>query len=297
MIFDNMLKKQVLKQKEQLNIWMEKHNKEVAFPKEIQEIQNIPYIQDSASCHQLNIYYPKNIEGTLPVIINVHGGGLLMGSKELNRLFCAQMSQMGFVVFCVDYPLVPEANIYRLFSDISTAIDKIDEMLDTYKGDREHIYLVGDSAGAYLITYLTAMQRCPLVAEAAGVTPFRLPVKALGLISGMFYTRKRDQIGMFLTNWIYGKGWKRHPFRQYMNPEHPDVIRNLPPCFLVTAGEDYLRNYTLQFYQALQQNGVPCKLMDCPKDKRLTHAFCALYPEFEESRKVNKQMADYLKQF
>lgn len=297
MILDGIIKKQVQAKAENLDRWLEKHNKEVPFPENVAEIQNIPYIQDQKTCHQMNIYYPKHAGDRLPVIVNVHGGGLLMGNKELNRLFSAQMSEMGFLVFCVDYPLVPDVEIYQVFSDISTAMDKIDGLLDTYNGDREHIYLVGDSAGAYLITYLTAMQHCNPVAEAAGVTPSKLPVKALGLISGMFYTRKCDQIGMFLTGWIYGKGWKKHKFRLYMNPEHPDIVRNLPPCFLVTAGEDYLRNYTLQFYRTLQQNNVCCKLADCPKDKRLTHAFCVLFPEFPESRKVNKQMADFLRQY
>lgn len=297
MIFDRVIKKQVQAKAENLDRWLEKHSKEVPFPEGVAEIQNIPYIQDQKPCHQMNIYYPKHAGDRLPVIVNVHGGGLLMGNKELNRLFSAKMSEMGFLVFCIDYPLVPDVEIYQVFSDISTAMDEIDGLLDNYNGDRDHIYLVGDSAGAYLITYLTAMQRCDSVAAAAGVTPPNLPVKALGLISGMFYTRKRDQIGMFLTGWIYGREWRKHPFRQYMNPEHPDIVRNLPPCFLVTAGEDYLRNYTLQFYRTLRANNVSCKLADCPRDKRLTHAFCVLFPEFPESRRINKQMADYLRQF
>lgn len=297
MFFEKLIKKKVLEKKEKLNRWQAEHEKEVPFPEGIQEIRDIPYIQDGAYCHQMNIYRPANVEGLLPVIINVHGGGLLLGNKEQNRLFCAQMSQMGFLVFCIDYPLVPDKEVYQLFSDVSVGIDQAKELLGLYGGDAEHVYLVGDSAGAYLITYLAAMQKCPLVAEAAGVIPFKLPVKALGLISGMFYTRKRDQIGLILTSWIYGKEWKRHPFKKYMDPEHPDIVRNLPPCFLITAGADNLRHYTLQFYQALQKNHIPCKLIDCPKDKRLTHAFCAMFPELAESREVNKQMADYLKQF
>lgn len=297
MFLDKMIKNQVQEETKQLNQWLAEHEKEVPFPEGVTEVKNISYLEDGQSCHQMDVYYPKNKKGTLPVIINVHGGGLLMGSKELNRLFCGQMSKMGFLVFCVDYPLVPDVEIYQLFSDISAAIDKIDGLLASYGGSREHVYLVGDSAGAYLITYLTAMQKCPQMAQAAGVTPFQLPVRALGLISGMFYTRKRDKIGLFLTSWIYGKGWKKHPFRPYMNPEHPDIVKNLPPCFLITSKEDNLRAYTLQFYRALKKNNVPCKLADCPKDKKLTHAFCALFPELKMSQKVNRLMADYLRQF
>ena len=31
----------------------------------------------------------------LPVIINVHGGGLLLGNKEFNKYFCALLSNEG----------------------------------------------------------------------------------------------------------------------------------------------------------------------------------------------------------
>lgn len=297
MIFEQMIRKKTREEKERLEKWMKKHNKKIPFPDTVRVIKNVSYIQDGKASHRMDIYCPKNANGCLPVIVNVHGGGLLMGSKELNRLFSAQMCEMGFVVFCIEHPLVPDAQIYQLFSDVNAAMNKVDELLDTYGGDREHVYLVGDSAGAYLITYVSAMQKCGAVARAAGVTPSKLPVKALGLISGMFYTRKLDSIGIFLTSWIYGKGWRKHPFRPYTNPEHPDIVKNLPPCFLVTAGGDNLRSYTLKYYKALRKNGVVCQLADYPKEKRLRHAFCALRPELAESIQVNKKMARYLRQF
>lgn len=297
MFFEHMIMKKTLEEKERLEKWVGKHNEKVPFPETVREIKDVPYLQDDRNCHCMNIYCPKNTDKCLPVIVNVHGGGLLMGNRELNRLFSAQMCEMGFVVFCIDYPLIPDVQIYSLFSDISTAMDKVDELMDAYGGDREHVYLVGDSAGAYLVTYVSAMQKCREMAKAAGVKPSKLPVKALGLISGMFYTRKLDSIGIFLTSWIYGKEWRRHPFRPYMNPEYPGIVRNLPPCFLITSKEDHLRNYTLQFYRALRKNGIVCQLEDYPGDKRLGHAFSAMRPEFEESREANKNMAEYLLRF
>lgn len=297
MLLERMIKKKAYEEKEQLEKWMVKHNEEIPFPDSVMEIKDIAYLQDDKKYHRMDIYRPKNAEGSLPVIVNIHGGGLLMGSKELNRLFCAQMCEMGFLVFCVEYPLVPNVQIYQLFADISAAMDAVGVMLENYGGNPEHVYLVGDSAGAYLITYVTAMQKCQAMAEAAGVTPSKLSVKALGLISGMFYTRKMDSIGIFLTEWIYGKGWKRHPFRPYTNPEHPDIVKNLPPCFLITAGGDHLRHYTLQFYEALKKRGAVCQLEDDPKDKQLEHAFSAIYPELPKSREANRKMAEYLLQF
>lgn len=231
MLLQQTIRKKSQQEKEQLDKWVMEHNANTPFPEGVQEFKDISYLPDHDSCHLMDIYRPEKGKEPLPVIINVHGGGLLMGSKEANRLLSGQLSAMGFLVFCVEYPLVPDKQVYQLFSDVNAAMDKAAELLASYGGDREHVYLVGDSAGAYLITYIAAMQNCGKIAGAAGITPSKLPVKALGLICGMFYTRKMDAIGIFLTEWIYGKGWRKHPFRPYINPEHPDIVRNLPPCF------------------------------------------------------------------
>lgn len=297
MLLQQTIRKKSQQEKEQLDQWVIAHNAKAAFPEGVQEIRDIPYLPDQQPCHLMDIYCPVKAGAALPVIINVHGGGLLMGSKEANRLLSAQLCSMGFLVFCVEYPLVPDKQVYQLFSDINAAMDKANELLVAYGGDREHVYLVGDSAGAYLITYIAAMQNCAKAAQAAGITPSGLPVKALGLICGMFYTRKMDAIGILLTEWIYGKGWRKHPFRPYFNPEHPDIVRNLPPCFLITAGGDNLRHYTLQFYKALTQNGVTCRLKDYPDKKQLEHAFSAIRPELAESQEANREMAEFLLQF
>lgn len=294
MIFEHMIMKKTQEEKERLEKWMRKHNKKLTFPDTVQEIKDIPYKKDGKAWHRMDIYRPGKQEGRLPVIVNLHGGGLLMGSKELNRFFCAQMCEMGFVVFCIEYPLVPDEQIYQLFADVNGAMDEVDKLLDTFEGDREHVYLVGDSAGAYLITYVSAMQKSKEMAEAAGVRPSQLPIKALGLISGMFYTHRKDSIGIFLASWIYGKDWRNHPFRPYMNPEHPDIVRNLPPCFLVTAGGDNLRHYTIRYYKILCKNGVVCQLADFPKNKELKHAFSSMLPELKESQDTNKRMAEFL---
>ena len=63
--------------------------KRLVFPKDVSEIKNIPYLDDGDKAHRLDIYRPKKAgDKKLPVIINVHGGGLILGSKEFNRYFC-----------------------------------------------------------------------------------------------------------------------------------------------------------------------------------------------------------------
>lgn len=297
MILESMIKKKTQEETIFWENWVEKRNAEMPMPEGVRIETDLPYIEDGNPRHLMDVYIPEKAEGKFPVIVNLHGGGLLMGTKELNRQFCARMCKMGFAVFCMDYPIVPDVDIYQVFADVSKGLDKVDALLKTYGGDREHVYLSGDSAGAYIITYLSAMQKSKRLADAAGVAAPKLPIKALGLICGMFYTRKFDEIGIFMTEWIYGKNWKKHPFRPYMNPEHEQVVKNLPPCYLVTAGGDNLRKYTLEYYKALEKNGMPCQLTDFSESKHLEHAFCALYPELEESMQANEQMAAFFRKY
>lgn len=266
-------------------------------PDGVEEYLNIPYSDDGDPAHRMDIYRPKGKHGSLPVIIDVHGGGLLLGNKEFNRQFCAQLSLMGFLVFSIEFRLIPDVYVYDQFADLSLAMDRIQQLIPDYHGDLAHTYIVGDSGGAYLIIYTLAVQKCPAVAEAARVTPSTLDIKAAGLLSGMFYTAKFDKIGIFLPSYLYGKGYKKSAFAPYVNPEHPDIVRSLPPCYLVTSHNDMLKHYTLNFGKALEKYHMPHELINFPKNEKLTHAFCVFEPFMEESMDAMASMTQFLRQY
>lgn len=140
--------------------------------------------------------------------------------------------------------------------DVFAAMDFIGEHLAEYSGLPDRIFAVGDSGG-------------------------------------MFYTTKFDKIGLFLPNYLFGKGYKHSAFAPYVNPEHPDIIKALPPCYLVTSHEDHLRNYTLQFEKALSHYHMPHKLHDFPPDKKLVHAFSVFEPFLEESDETLQEIAGF----
>ena len=168
-------------------------------PSGVTEQQNVSYSNDKHEAHRLDIFRPEGRDDEiLPVIIDVHGGGMILGNKEFNRYFCGQIATMGFLVFSIEFRLVPEFQVYDQYADLSAAMDSIKELIPKYNGDPNHVYVVGDSGGAYLIVYTIAMQKCKALADAAHVKPSSLNVNALGLISGMFYTTKFDKIGLFM---------------------------------------------------------------------------------------------------
>lgn len=256
---------------------------------------NLQYIKDNDPAHRLDLYCPRTAAIPTPVIVNVHGGGLIMGNKEFNRHFCLDLSKSGFLVFSVEYRLCPEATVFQQLDDIFAAMNYIYDMLPQIRAELGRCYLVGDSAGAMLSLYAAAIQRNPKLAMAAGVQPSCLEIRAMALISGMFYTVRKDSIGLLLPKAFYGEDYKKHPFYPYLDPEHPEVTSSLPSCMLITSHCDNLRNYTYKMAVAIRNGGTSCYLRDFGKLPSLTHAFSVFKPELPESQEAIDDIASYLK--
>ena len=295
-MFEKLLNKQIAKQEKVLEKWLTKHDKENPFPNDKVKIsENISYLDDN-KFHLMDIYQPYNNEKMLPIIINIHGGGFLLGKKEVNKLYCAELAQKGYIVFCVEYPLSPKAKIIDILNDLIIAINKINEIAIDYNGNNNDLYLTGDSAGAYLCIYLSALKNNPNLNHLLKLKNKIIPtIKGLGLISGMFYTNKFDQIGVFVPKLIYGKNYKKNYNSAYYNIENKEIISYLSPCFLVTNKGDFLRHYSVNFSKKLAKYNIKYKLLNINSKKMLPHAFVAMLPETEEAKIANNEMIEFLK--
>lgn len=273
---------------------LKERRKRFTIPAGVEMYMDLSYIDDEKPVHRLDVYRPSSMHGEdLPIIINVHGGGLIMGDKEFNRCFCARLCLLGYAVFSIEYRLAPEFTFYHQCDDFFDALRFIQEHGAYYHAKTDEIYGVGDSGGAMLLTYCTAMQKNAEMAAAANVSVCSAPIRALGLISGMFFTNRLDRIGMFLPKYLYGENYKQTDFAPYVNPTYQKLVQTLPPCLLVTSHNDNLHRYTTKFEKALTKYEIPHQLMDFPKNKELTHAFSVFEPFLPESTQVIQAIADY----
>lgn len=96
-------------------------------------------------------FYPAS-EASRPVIVYIHGGGLLWGSRE--DMKPAQIDfyhQAGFNIFSIDYRLAPESKLPAIREDIVDALDWIgNEGTKQFDYDPEKIAVIGSSAGGFL---------------------------------------------------------------------------------------------------------------------------------------------------
>lgn len=272
--------------------WMGRRTYDIS--ESIEVIADIPYLDDGKECHRMDLYRPKNREGKLPVIVNLHGGGLVLCTRAVNRPFCAELAKRGFLVFCVDYPLVPQSDVPGILRDVCAGLNQVEAMVEDYGGDRDRIYLVGDSAGAFLAVYAAAARKSAGIARAAGITALKLPIHGLGLISSMLHTAENDETGFFLRTSFYGRNWRSHPILPYLKPEEQCVASQMPPCFLITTRGDKLRRSTLRFYRGLQSAGKVCELLEFPWNAKMPHDFVIMTPETEAAQQAIDAMTAFL---
>lgn len=268
--------------------------KRFSIPDGVDMYLDIEYVNDQNEAHRLDVFRPsESPDKELPIIFNVHGGGLIMGCKEFNRYFCARLCKLGYVVFSIEYRLVPEYTFYHQCTDFFQALRYVQDYGNLYYGKTDEIYGVEDSGGAMLLTYCAAMQNNAEMAAAAQVSVCPAPLQALGLISGMFYTNRFDQIGLSLPKYLYGTDYKHSDFAPYVNPTYQKLVQALPPCLLVTSKNDNLHHYTTKFEKALTKYNMPHRLLDFPKNKQLTHAFSVFEPFLPESTQTIQAIAEY----
>lgn len=264
--------------------------------KGIHEYRDIPYFNRSGKELLMDIFEPTETkEAELPVVVNIHGGALIEGNKNFSVGFCRQLAHRGFLVCSLEYRLIPAVRVYEQFDDVCAGMDCVGRKLVDFDVDFTRIYLAAESAGAYLATYVAAMKQSEVLQNAIGYQPTRMRFKAMGLISGMFYTTRKDAVGRFLSRSFYGNDARSKAMAKYTNPENPEIIYNIPPCYLVTSKADMLERYTLDFAGELGNKGIEHHLRHMGSDPKLIHAFPVLRPDLSESERVIDEIVGWFR--
>jgi len=96
----------------------------------------------------VRIYRPNNTDEPAPVIVHLHGGGLVMGSNHsFEPMARALAAASDAVVVAVDYRLAPENPPPAQFDDALAVTNWVGAEADTLRIDRERVAICGDSAG------------------------------------------------------------------------------------------------------------------------------------------------------
>lgn len=262
---------------------------------DVQEFPDLPYCGGDGAPLMADVYRPAcaALGQKLPVAIMVHGGGLFAGSRKVNRVFCENLVQKGFLVFALEYRLLDEADACGAITDACAGFGFVRDILERYGGDGSRVCVIGESAGAFVALYATALARSRALSETLGCPQPGLRPAALVCLSGMFYTTRANIIGIVYKKDMYGARCRETAFMDLMDPEHAEVVESLPPVLLTSSRGDFLNSHTLRYAKALERAGHPFELLYYPEGKHLGHAFPSLNPSLPESREVMGKMTDW----
>jgi acetyl esterase/lipase len=113
---------------------------------------------DAGKRGHLDVYRPVDREvAGAPVLLQVHGGGWTMGSKNDQGIpLMHRMAERGWVCVAINYRLAPRDPFPAQIIDVKRAIAWIKEHIEDYGGDPSYVAITGGSAGGHL-TALAAL--------------------------------------------------------------------------------------------------------------------------------------------
>ncbi len=118
--------------------------------------KDIAYKDTGLAAHNLDIYRPEGVEGPLPLMFYVHGGGFRILSKDTHWMFGTGFARLGFTVVSINYRLAPAHPFPAAVEDTSDALQFVLQNAGRFGIDASRIAYAGESAGANLILGLAA---------------------------------------------------------------------------------------------------------------------------------------------
>jgi acetyl esterase/lipase len=121
------------------------------------QVQATPAYKDVAYAtasptQTLDIYVPSG-SGPFPLVIDVHGGGFMMGDKS-NPALADQLLAAGYAVASINYRLSGEALAPAQIEDAKAAVRFLRANADKYNLDPNRFAAFGQSAGGNLVALL-----------------------------------------------------------------------------------------------------------------------------------------------
>lgn len=114
---------------------------------ELKPLKDLSY--GLAPIQKLDIYAPANAKAA-PVLIDIHGGGWTMGSKNPRAIPAQTVTTAGAIWVAVDYGLAPEYSMNQIIDHVRCAIAWVYRNIVQYGGDPNQLFVFGNSAGAHL---------------------------------------------------------------------------------------------------------------------------------------------------
>ena len=252
-------------------------------------------IPGPAGEQMIRIYRPKGSTSALPGLINVHGGGMILGSVEGDAATAQMLAvESGAIVVSVDYRKAPEDPYPAALNDCYSASQWVFDNAKDLGIDPDNIGIYGGSAGGGLILGVC------LMARDRGSMRFKYMMPIYPMIDDRNETASTHdvtEVGIWdrsgnIEAWELYLGGK--PADGYAAPTRAEDVSGLPPAFIDVGEMDAFRDEDAAFALRLAQGGVPCEFRIYPGAYHASEVFA---PEAALSKRIWSERIDALKRF
>lgn len=206
------------------------------------------------------LFYPAQTPSA-PVFFDIHGGGFCWGMMEEGDLYCHRLNEeLGFAVFSLDYPLLPEAVYPQALEWLYESIHAVLTEADTYGADPRTVMVGGRSAGGNLAAALALLSR--------DRGEFRIALQVLdhplldccGVLENSLRYRGKDALPIemleSLENWYATPEQRQEIYCSPLNAKTQE-LRNAAPAVIQTCEHDSLQLDGEAYADKLRAAGVP----------------------------------------
>ena len=234
---------------------------------------------DSADSDALcDVYFPEQLgdSRTFPLIVWIHGGAWVAGSKDQMANYCRMLASSGYVVAAVNYSLAPNKRYPAQIAQVNSALAYLLSQSKRFHVDTAQVLIGGDSAGAQLAAQLGNAAYLSSYADLLGITPALQSnqLKGLILFCGAYDLNKikmKGLSGSFSKNVLRSYSG----VKDFMNDSlfatvsvHNYITKNYPPAFISVGNSDPLQEHSYGLAQKLSELGVKTDTLFFEKDYR-----------------------------
>jgi acetyl esterase len=204
--------------------------------------------------------YRSAKNGTLPVLVFLHGGGWVVGNIDSHEAMCRHLANRAeCAVLSVDYRMGPEHKFHAAVEDCFAATVWTAGNAAALGVDPGRLAVGGDSAGgnlAAVVSLLARDKRAPRISCQILIYP------------ATDAAMRHDSVARYAEGYVLTRATMRWFYEQYLRtPDDaadwrvspllaPDLSR-LPPAYVLTAGYDPLCDEGDAYAARLAAAGVP----------------------------------------
>ena len=228
------------------------------------DVERADHEVDAETGVVVRVHRPRGVEGRLPCLYSIHGGGYVAGTYESDDVkFDRWCQEFGIVGVSVEYRLAPETPYPGPLEDCYAGLRWTFEHAEELGIDPRRVGITGVSAGGGLCAALALLVRdrgelqvqfqlldCPMIDDRQDTPSSRLD-------DLLIWSRQSNEFG-----WrsYLGELHGRDDLPPYAAAARADDLGGLPEAYVCVGGADGFRDEDILYAMRLYDAGVQTEL-------------------------------------